>query len=212
MVGVVQSGIHTLPLILRLTVTAIASGGAVTVFGYYTPLLILGSCIMATGSGLLYTLKPDVSTASYVGYQIIFGSRLGMSFEQCNIEIETVLPKEQIPAGISLGFLVLSPSDSIAVAICQNVIEHKLMHNLAEILPNADISVISGSGATTLVSNILVATGGKLTNTQNILKLYNDALLQIFLVALIMGAVTLSVGLLVEWNSFKKEKKEKPRM
>ena len=177
--------------------------------GYYTPFMILGSFFMTAGAALLYRLKPDASIGSYVGYQILFGSGIGMSLEQCNIAIQTVLPKEQIPAGISLGLLARSLSGSISVAICQNVFEQKLRANLAEILPNADLSIVSGSGVTTLIANVQATAGGSLIDVQNIIKLYNEAVVQTFLVALILAAATLPAGLLVEWKSVKNEKKQK---
>ena len=134
-----------------------------------------------------------------------------MTLEQCNIAIQTVLPKEQIAAGISLGVMVRTLSGSIAVSICQNVFEQKLRRNLAGILPNSDSSIISGSGITTLIANAQAGAGGTLIDAQNILKLYNEALVQTFLVALVLAAVTLPASLLVEWKSIKKEKKEKTR-
>lgn len=205
----VESGIHTLPLILSLTVGAIAAGGAVVVIGYYTPFLILGSVFISVGCGLLYTLQPTSSTATWIGYQILVGAGIGMSMEQCNVAIQTVLPKDQIPAGISLSILLRSLSGSIAIAICQNVFEQRLRNNLSGILPEGELSIVSGSGATTLISNAQAAVGGNQDDVQKILNLYNDAVKQTFLVATVMAALTLPAALLVEWKSVKKEKKEK---
>lgn len=203
-----ESGIHILALILSLAVAAISSGGAVAAIGYYTPFLIVGSIIISVAGGLLYTLKPDSSTGTWIGYQILFGAGIGMTLEQCNIAIQVVLPKEQIPAGISLGVLARSLSGSIAVAICQNVFEQRLRKNLASILPSVDLSVISSSGATTLVANVQ-ALGGDQGEVKEVLDLYNNAVVQTFLVALILAALTFPAALLVEWKSVKKEKKEK---
>lgn len=177
--------------------------------GYYTPFLILGSVLMSVGGGLLYTLKTDASTGVWVGYQILFSAGLGMSLEQCNIAIQTVLPREKIPAGTSLIILVRSLGGSIAIAICQTVFEQKLRKNLADILPGADLSIIGGSGANTLVPNAQAELGGDKAAVQEVLDLYNNALVQAFLVALILGALTLPAALLVEWKSVKKEKREK---
>ena len=44
---------------------------------------------------------------------------------------------------------------------------------------------------------------------EKVLLLYNDALVQTFLVALVLAACTFPMGLLVEWKSVKKEKREK---
>jgi len=164
---------------------------------------------MSVGAGMLYTLKPNSSIGAWLGYQIIFGAGIGMTLEQCNIAIQTVLPENQIPAGTSLSVLVRSLGGSISVAICQNVFERKLRSNLKDILPGVDLSFISGSGATTLVQNANAALGGDAGAVEKVLLLYNDALVQTFLVALVLAACTFPMGLLVEWKSVKKEKREK---
>lgn len=177
--------------------------------GYYTPFLILGSILMSVGAGLLYTLKPDTDTGKWIGYQILMAAGVGMTLEQCNIAIQTVLPQEQITAGTSLVILLRSLAGSLSVAICQNVFEQKLRKNLAGILPDVDVSVMSGSGATTLVANAQAALGDNQEDVEKVLGLYNEALVQTFLVALILAALTFPAALIVEWKSVKKEKMQK---
>ncbi|CZT51521.1 related to DHA14-like major facilitator; ABC transporter [Rhynchosporium secalis] len=204
----VQSGINTLPLILSLIIVSVGSGGLVVLFGFYTPLLILGSTITCIGIGLLHTLKPSSSTEAWIGFQIITGAGLGMSLEQCNIAIQTVLPDSQIPAATSLGMLVRSLGGSIAVAICQNIFEKTLREKMRGLLPGLDLDLIENSGATTLVANANRALGGDEKKVQHILGLYNKALVGTFLVSLVLAAVTLPASLIVEWKSVKKEKKD----
>jgi hypothetical protein len=207
-----QSGIHTLPLILSLAFFAISSGGVVVAIGYYTPFLILGSVFMSVGAGLLYTLKPHASTGMWVGYQILFAAGGGMSLEQCNIAIQTVLTKEKIPAATALLILVRSLGGSIAIAICQTVFEQRLRKNLADILPGVDLSIIGGSGATTLVANAQAALGGDKAAVEEVLNLYNDAVVEVFLAAMTFGALTFPAGLLVEWRSVKKKKQKEAKI
>jgi hypothetical protein len=96
-----------------------------------------------------------------------------MSLEQCNIAIQTVLPKEQIPAGTSLSILVRSLGGAISVAICQTVFEQKLNKNLENALPGIDASLISESGATTLVTNVHAALGDS-AMVNVVIGLYNE--------------------------------------
>ena len=83
-----------------------------------------------------------------------------MSLEQCNIAVQTVLPDDKIPAGISLTVLARSIGGSLAIAISQNVFEQKLRQGLSKSLPDLDPSIVSGSGATNLISNVQSAVGG----------------------------------------------------
>lgn len=52
-------------------------------------------------------------------------------------------------------------------------------------------------------------TGGNEEEVQKVVGLYNDAVVKVFLVALILTAITFSAALAVEWKSVKKEKRQK---
>lgn len=47
----IRSGVLILPLVLSLVVSSILTGGLVTAIGYYTPSLILSSCVMSVSTG-----------------------------------------------------------------------------------------------------------------------------------------------------------------
>lgn len=115
-----------------------------------------------------------------------------MSLEQCNVAIQRVLPEGKIPAGTSLSIFPRSIGGSIGIAIAQNVFEQKLRKNLAGLLPEVDFaSVISACGATDLIPKVQQATGGDDGQVRRVLELYNNALSQTFLVALVLSAMTL---------------------
>ena len=121
-----------------------------------------------------------------------------------------MLPEDKIPAGTSLSLFTRSIGGSIGIAIAQSVFEQKLRKNLAGLLPEIDFaSIISASGATDLIPKVQQATGGDEGQVRRFLELYNNALSQAFLVALVLSAMTLIGALAVEWKSVKKEKRGK---
>ena len=129
-----------------------------------------------------------------------------MSLEQCNVAIQTVLSEEKIPAGTSLSIFARSIGGSLGIATAHNVFEQKLRRNLAGLLPDVDFAaVISASGATDLIPKVQQATDADASQVRKVLELYNDALSQTFLVALVLSAMTLIGALAVEWKSVKKE-------
>ena len=85
--------------------------------------------------------------------------------------------------------------------------ESNLKSNLHDILPNLDTKVITGSGATDLISNIRTLVSGDEVMVSRIVGLYNGAVVKCFMVALILASLTLPAGLLVEWKSVKREEK-----
>ena len=62
-VSATKSGIDVIPLILSNVVASIIAGGLITVIGYYTPFLIVGSILLAIGCGLISTLDVDTPFA-----------------------------------------------------------------------------------------------------------------------------------------------------
>lgn len=205
-----QSGIHQLPTILSLVIASIAAGGLVVKFGYYVPFLYAGTVFLSIGSGLLSTLKPDASVGAWIGYQILFAAGVGMALEQTNIAAQTVLAEKDIPAGTSLMVFARSLGGALAVGIGQTVFEQRLRGLLVGV-PGLDKSVVgtlvSGSGATDLVSKIQAAAGGDQGIVATVIGLYNTALTNSFYVAVAFSALTIIPCLFIEWKSVKKEKK-----
>ena len=148
-------------------------------------------------------------TVSRIGFSIIFGAGVGMSLEQCNIAVQTVLPDDKIPAGVSLMVFTRSLGGALSASVGQNVLEQQLRAGLSLALPNLNANIVSGSGATDLISNVRAAAGGDEGVVQTVLAIYNHALTRVFLVAAILGCLTLVPAFAVEWKSVKKEKRGK---
>ena len=50
-------------------------------FGYYVPILLLGSVFATIGNGLLYTLDVGTGSSKWIGYQALAGIGLGLSIQ-----------------------------------------------------------------------------------------------------------------------------------
>lgn len=98
-VSATKSGIMVLPMILSLVLISIASGGAITALGYYTPFMILSSILMSIGVGLLSTWKQDTSHSKWIGYQVIYGLGVGCGMQQPCVQTSIPLsfPTDIIP-------------------------------------------------------------------------------------------------------------------
>jgi hypothetical protein len=80
-VSATHSGIQTLPLLISVVVFSISGGITVTLFGYYTPLMIFGMSIFTVGVGLLSTLNPNTPLARWFGYEVLTGAGVGMCLQ-----------------------------------------------------------------------------------------------------------------------------------
>ncbi|KAE9369208.1 major facilitator superfamily protein [Stipitochalara longipes BDJ] len=195
-VSAIQSGIRILPLIIALLVSSVFAGGMVSALGYYTPMLIGCSVIMAVGAGLMTTFKVDTRKAIWIGYQVIFGFGIGLGQQQAGLAAQTVLPAVDVPVGVSLKFFGQNLGGAIFVSVGQNVLSTKLVSGLAG-LPNLNPQVIVSLGATELRNYV----GPE--HLAEVLRVYNHVLDDVFMVAAILAAVSILGALLTEWKSVK---------
>ncbi|ODN92812.1 major facilitator superfamily transporter [Cryptococcus wingfieldii CBS 7118] len=76
-----KSGIDIIPFMLAICISIFISGGFTTKFGRYWPFLVAGPPFAASGFGLLYTIDSSTSSSKIIGYQILAGFGIGLSFQ-----------------------------------------------------------------------------------------------------------------------------------
>ncbi|CAO2658475.1 Nn.00g061980.m01.CDS01 [Neocucurbitaria sp. VM-36] len=198
-VSAMQSGINTIPLVLSVVVGSIVSGGLTQRIGYYTPFMILGSSLMAVGTGLLTTWHMSTTTGMWVGYEIIIGLGVGCTMQHPNIAIQTVLPKQDIPIGTAVLSLFQTLGGAVFTAVGQNLYIDKFSSGL-ERIGDLDPQRILDAGATDWT--IIVPPALK----QLVLEAYNDALTNgTFFAALIVACLAVPAALGMEWRSVKEK-------
>lgn len=181
---------------LSVVVSSILSGWITYRIGYYTPVMIAGVLFTAVGAALLYTLQVDTPKAQWIGYQIPLGWGIGCVVQAPKLAAQTVLPKEDVPMGISLMFFTQLLGGAIFVSVGQNVLTNQLLGRLSSV-PGFDAETIENSGATSL-TNLPEST------KKTVVDAYNESLRQVFLVGLILVCISILGPLLMEWRSVKK--------
>ena len=195
----VHSGIMNLPVLLSLVVASMATGVLVKRIGYYTPSMIASSVVMPIGLGLLTTFTPETGHAKWIGYQVLFGFGLGMGMQQASMAAQTVLARKDVPTGVSLNFFAQQLGGSIFVSIGQNVLVNKLVPALSGI-PKFDPAVVVNTGATE-IHTVVPPQYLELVKAA-----YNNAVTDVFDVALVLGCLTIFGSLAMEWRSIKAQK------
>lgn len=76
-----NSGVRNLPIIIAVTVSTILSGGLISKFGHFVPIMIFGVAVATVAAGLIYTLDIDSTSGQWIGYQILAGIGWGLSFQ-----------------------------------------------------------------------------------------------------------------------------------
>ncbi|KAE8360400.1 MFS transporter [Aspergillus caelatus] len=204
-----QSGIHNLPTVLSVVIFAIVSGLGVSLVGYYSPFMIAGSIIMAVGAGLFLTFKVETPTSMWFGFQVVFGAGAGIGMELANIAVQTVLPEKDVSVGTSLVVFARSLGGAIFVSVGQNIFGNHIVTEMRAQVPELDPSIVLQSGATDLSRTVTQAISGQAdTVVAQVLEIYNNAIVQTFVLALALACVAITGAMGVEWRSVKDKPKE----
>lgn len=189
-----------LPSIISLSVAAISSGFILSAIGYYTPLMLLGSTMTAIGFGFLTAFKPSTSHASWIGWQVMFGVGVGMSFPQPWSAMQTALAPGDIPLGMAGVGFAISIGAAIAISLAQNVFTNLLRQGLrSAAIPGPEIDDILAQGATGLLQH--VPRGQKVL----VIGIYNSAVTRCFWVGVAAACAGLVAAMSMNWNSMKQK-------
>jgi len=84
---------------LSIVIFSFVTGALVTVLGYYTPFIIIGSAIFVIGAGLVTKYKVDTPYWTAYGYTIIAGAGCGLAFQNAFMAVQAVLPPSTLGIG-----------------------------------------------------------------------------------------------------------------
>jgi MFS family permease len=208
-----NSGLSLIPLLLSVVIAVILSGIFASIVGYYVPSLILGACILIVGAGLITTWSATVGAGKWIGFQvrsfamvlfhitdtqqILAGIGLGLTLQGPNIAAQTVLSKQEVSIGLSIINLANFLGSTIFVTVAQALLQNRLVSKLEPLLPGVDLSDVANSGASFLRDE---------TSPEQlpaVLGAYNDALRDVWYLALALSCLILLASFGIEWKNVK---------
>ncbi|KAI0006989.1 major facilitator superfamily domain-containing protein [Xylariaceae sp. FL0662B] len=198
-----SSGTMLTPLIAGYVVASIIAGGVTSAIGYYNPGMIAGSVLAIPGSALLTTLSLDSTTARIVGYQLLYGFGVGFGFGQPSYIVQTVLPSQDVPIGVTLISLLQNLSASVFVAIGQAIFQAELQLGLGSISPDLQVSSIPNTGAGDLISKLPPQ------YQQEAVEAYSLSLIHTLYVCLALSAASVIGAIGTRWGSMKADNNRK---
>ncbi|RAH76929.1 MFS general substrate transporter [Aspergillus japonicus CBS 114.51] len=202
-VSAVRSGIDSLPMILSNVVGIIASGALTTAFGYNAPFFLLSSAIMSLGAGLITTFTVDISQAKWVGFLFLYGLGVGFGFQQGGVSAQAVLPLAQVSVGTAIVMFLQMLGGSLFVSVAENIFTKHLIANIAALeISGLSPEAVVGAGATGFRALVSAE------HLPAVLVAYNEALVKVFQLALILGCLSILGAVGVEWRSMKGKKVE----
>lgn len=192
-----------LPLAVAMSVSIMVGGPVTSYIGYYAPVMILGSVFMVVGGGLLTTLTPTTPEGKWIGFQILYGAGIGLTFQQPYTAVQTVVSDSIVPTALVTLSFSQQLGGIVSVAIAQNIFANKLGSNLAAVVPGFSPKTVTDVGALNVLGQVPEQ------HRDAALKAYTDALVDVFYIALALACLVVISVLGVEWKSVKQEKKKK---
>ncbi|KAJ7111835.1 transporter [Mycena epipterygia] len=141
------SGIDLLPFLLGIVVTVISTGQFVGKFGYYWPFLIVAPMFLGIGSGLLYTLNTNTSSARLVGFQILAGVGTGMGMQNALLAIQVEFRQEPKLLGQAMSMTSFAQflGGTLGLGVAEPVFSSELTKFLLKYAPEAPAEIVRES-------------------------------------------------------------------
>ena len=173
------------------------AGQVIGKIGYFQPFLILGSILATVGAGLIYSLDIGSSVGRYIGYQIIFGTGLGIAIQVPVIAAQALSDISDIAlVTASILFFQLS-SGAFSVSAAQSIFNNELVKKLATLATGVNPSRVIQAGPTGITENF---TKDQVTG---ILLSYMKGLKASWAMGIALAGVTLLISFWPEWRSIK---------
>jgi MFS transporter, DHA2 family, glioxin efflux transporter len=196
-----QSGLRLIPLVLGVSVFTMVSNGALTFWEKrrYKPFLVFGSIIATSGSLQIYLSDEGTSTKSWIGYEILTATGVGLALQIPMIANQASVDGADIGLVSALTLFVENCGKCLFIASGEAAFTRGLMMKLAEHVPHIDPKAVLDAG----VTQVRFVFSGKELNGVLSSYLYGCRVSHILSVA--CGVVTCAVSLLVAGPAAVKE-------
>ena len=195
-----KSGYMMLPIIIGATIGSLVHGAGTSAFGYYAPFMLFASIIMPIAAGLITTFKINTSFAQLIMYTALSGLAYGIGFSGPQNAVQTVLPGEDVPLGLSVMLFAQSFGPAVAVAIAQVLFTNQLSTNLSGLVPGLSRANIENNGLTDIVTSVPPP------KVREVLVGVDESLMQTWYLVVGLACATMVGSLLIEWRSVKSKR------
>ena len=192
-----KSGYMLLPIIIGAITGSLVHAAGTSAFDYYTPFMLFASIIMPVAAGFITTFKISTSFAQVIMYTAFSGFGYGIGFSGPQNAVQTVLPAEDIPLGLSVMLFAQSFGPAVALAVAQVLFTNQLSTNLSGLVPGLSRANIENNGLTEIVMSVSPA------KIREVLVRVDESLIQTWYLVVGLACATMVGSLLTEWRSVK---------
>ncbi|KAL8667149.1 MAG: hypothetical protein Q9168_007327 [Polycauliona sp. 1 TL-2023] len=189
-----ESGIRNIPLVVGVSIFTVLSGGLISSFGHYVPLMVGGSVLATIGAGLCYTLDVDSPSSHWIGYQALAGIGVGLAFQVPIIVAQASVEPEDISSVSALILFFQTLGGAFMVAAGQSAFENRLISSLPANAPGVSTTQAVQTGASALRD---VFSGAQLTG---IVASYLEGIKLSFAIAVALLGASVFAGVMAPWK------------
>jgi MFS transporter, DHA2 family, glioxin efflux transporter len=193
-VSAAESGIRNLPLVIGASLFTIVSGGLITMYGHFTPVLIVAAAVAIIGSSLVYTLNIGSSAGAWIGYQALAGIGLGLGIQVPVIANQGSVRVSDISSVSAVTLFFQTIGGSFFVSAGQTAFENKLVAVLPKTAPNVNPHMVVATGATELRKVFEAA------DIPGILEAYMQGLKVTFALCIALAGISTVIAFASEWR------------
>jgi hypothetical protein len=192
-----------LPTIISYILTALVSGAAISVLGYYAAFMLIGSVIHSIGNGLIITFDSSTPMSKWIGFQILVGIGGGLGLQASMLPAQTVLSSSDVAIGLAALNFASVVGGAIFTSVGELIYTNTLSKGFSQAGIQADVQHASAqAGVTSVTANL---TGTALEQAKGI---YDHGIRNVFYLSTAMACVSVLGAAGMEWISVRKDEKE----
>ncbi|GAP82372.2 putative efflux pump [Rosellinia necatrix] len=200
-VTAILSGVYLLPTILPQILVAGVSGVLLQKIGFVVPLAIIGTVLLALGSGLYSLLQPGSPTGHWIGFQILAGVGSGLCMQLAIMSIQAAISPELLAAGMALVIFAQTLGPALVLVVCNVIFDSSLEALLHDKVPHMDPTAVIRAGATGFRAIV------DPDDLPNVLDAYADSIDRVFYFVAGVAATGIFVLWGMGWHDLRVERK-----
>lgn len=148
-----ESGLAMLPLVFGLFATSISGGQLMSRTGRYKWMPITGAILVGAAMLLFTQLRLDTSYVHIALIMVLFGAGLGLTMQVVVTAVQNTVERKFLGTATASVTFFRSMGGAIGTALFGVILNTRLTHHLAEIVPASAAGQLGGSSAS--VNNVL---------------------------------------------------------
>ncbi|KAA8564942.1 hypothetical protein MFRU_008g02080 [Monilinia fructicola] len=190
-----QSGVRNLPMIIGTTIATIASGGLISAFGHFVPLMILGAVGTTVGCGLIYTLSATSTSAQWIGYQALAGLSAGLAIQIPVISTQGTVSPADLSSATAMVLFLQTIGGAFFISVAEAAFANRILHVLPHYAPSVSPTEVFSVG----VSELRNVFGKEGVVIKGIVESYLQGLKVTYAMAITSAGIAVFLSLASKW-------------